>query len=105
METNKELKILGWIVLAFAVAFFLPVTSPVFRTAVDATLDLTKWYAREHVVMCLLPAFFIAGVIMMVGFLLIIYPLVINQLLCYSKRNSTEKIDTSHQTAVSFQNK
>ena len=63
METNKELKILGWIVLAFAVAFFLPVTSPVFRTAVDATLDLTKWYAREHVVMCLLPAFFIAGVI------------------------------------------
>ena len=25
--------------------------------------DLTKWYAREHVVLCLLPAFFIAGVI------------------------------------------
>ena len=32
-------------------------------TAVDATLDLARWYAREHVVLCLLPAFFIAGVI------------------------------------------
>jgi len=25
--------------------------------------DLTKWYAQEHVILCLLPAFFIAGVI------------------------------------------
>ena len=32
-------------------------------TAVSAALDLAKWYAREHVVLCLLPAFFIAGVI------------------------------------------
>ncbi len=28
-----------------------------------AMLDLTRWYAREHVILCLLPAFFIAGVI------------------------------------------
>lgn len=27
------------------------------------TLDLAKWYAQEHVVLCLLPAFLIAGVI------------------------------------------
>ncbi len=32
-------------------------------TALYATLDLAKWYAQEHVVMCLLPAFFIAGII------------------------------------------
>lgn len=32
-------------------------------TAIDATLDLAKWYAQEHVVLCLLPAFLIAGVI------------------------------------------
>ena len=32
-------------------------------TAIDATLDLSKWYAQEHVILCLLPAFFIAGVI------------------------------------------
>ncbi|MCA1745825.1 MAG: permease, partial [Bacteroidales bacterium] len=35
----------------------------VFNTAIDATLDLSKWYAREHVILCLLPAFIIAGVI------------------------------------------
>ncbi|MCK7519999.1 MAG: permease [Ignavibacteriales bacterium] len=34
-----------------------------FNTAIDATFDLVKWYAREHVILCLLPAFFIAGVI------------------------------------------
>lgn len=63
METKKELTILFWIVAFFAMAFFMPVSSEAFRTAVDATLDLTKWYAQEHVVLCLLPAFFIAGVI------------------------------------------
>lgn len=63
MERNKELKILFWILLIFGVAFFLPVESSRFNTAVDATFDLVKWYAREHVILCLLPAFFIAGVI------------------------------------------
>ena len=28
-----------------------------------AMFDLTKWYAQEHVILCLIPAFFIAGVI------------------------------------------
>jgi len=63
MELKKELKILGWIAAVFAVAFFLPVESARFNTAVAATFDLVKWYAREHVILCLLPAFFIAGVI------------------------------------------
>lgn len=63
METRKELKSLFWIVAVFAVMFFLPTDSERFRTAVDASLDLAKWYAREHVVLCLLPAFFIAGAI------------------------------------------
>ena len=30
---------------------------------IDEALALTRWYAREHVVLCLLPAFFIAGAI------------------------------------------
>lgn len=63
METKKELKVLGWIAVIFGAAFFLPVDSLRFSTAIDATFDLVKWYAREHVVLCLLPAFFIAGVI------------------------------------------
>ncbi|WP_240054125.1 permease, partial [Bacteroides cellulosilyticus] len=50
-------------IAVFAAVFFLPLGSERFMTAVDATLDLAKWYAQEHVVLCLLPAFFIAGVI------------------------------------------
>lgn len=63
METKKEFKILLWIIVIFGVAFFLPIESARFNTAIAATLDLVKWYAREHVILCLLPAFFIAGVI------------------------------------------
>jgi len=63
MEVKKEFKILLWIAVIFGVAFFLPIESARFNTAIAATLDLVKWYAREHVILCLLPAFFIAGVI------------------------------------------
>jgi hypothetical protein len=63
MELKKELKILAWITVVFAFAFFLPIESERFNTAIVATLDLVKWYAQEHVILCLLPAFFIAGVI------------------------------------------
>ncbi|MFH0842967.1 MAG: permease [Bacteroidota bacterium] len=63
MELKKELKILFWIIAVFAFAFFLPIDSVRFNTAITATLDLVKWYAQEHVILCLLPAFFIAGVI------------------------------------------
>jgi uncharacterized protein len=63
METKKEFGILLWMAVIFGVAFFLPIESARFNTAIVATFDLVKWYAREHVVLCLLPAFFIAGVI------------------------------------------
>ncbi len=63
MEIKKEFKILFWIVVIFLAAFFLPLESERFNTAIAATFDLVKWYAREHVILCLLPAFFIAGVI------------------------------------------
>ncbi|NLN37497.1 MAG: hypothetical protein GX156_06710 [Bacteroidales bacterium] len=63
MDFKKELKILIWILVVFSAVFFLPLESGRFMTAITATLDLAKWYAREHVVLCLLPAFFIAGVI------------------------------------------
>lgn len=60
---KRELSILFWMIVVFLGVFFLPLGNPVFDTAIDATLDLSKWYAREHVVLCLLPAFLIAGVI------------------------------------------
>lgn len=63
MERKREIKILTWIIVLFVAAFYLPLESLRFREAIMAMLDLTKWYAREHVILCLLPAFFIAGVI------------------------------------------
>ena len=47
----------------FLLAFFLPVGMPRFDNAVLEGLALLNWYAREHVVLCLIPAFFIAGAI------------------------------------------
>ena len=63
MEWKKELKILGWIITVFVFAFFMPIESARFKEAIMAMFDLSKWYAQEHVILCLLPAFFIAGVI------------------------------------------
>jgi uncharacterized protein len=63
MEWKKEIKILVWMTVVFTAAFFLPLESDRFREAIMAMFDLTKWYAQEHVILCLIPAFFIAGVI------------------------------------------
>ncbi len=51
------------IVGAFLVAFYLPMDSKRFTNAVLESLALVKWYAQEHVLLCLVPAFFIAGAI------------------------------------------
>ncbi len=47
----------------FLVAFYLPVGLPRFDNAVLEAFHLMKWYAQEHVLLCLVPAFFIAGAI------------------------------------------
>jgi uncharacterized membrane protein YraQ (UPF0718 family) len=49
--------------VVFLAAFFLPVGQPRFDNALVESFALVKWYAREHVVLCLLPAFLIAGAI------------------------------------------
>ena len=54
-------KPLAWIVGGFLLFFFLPVDSGRFTGAVIESLALAKWYAKEHVLLCLVPAFFIAG--------------------------------------------
>ena len=60
---RHELKIFGLLAVVFTAVYFLPVGQPRFDRAVTEALELTKWYAREHVVLCLLPAFWIAGAI------------------------------------------
>ncbi len=63
MNWKTEWKPLVYIVGAFLVFFYLPVGMPRFDNAVFEALHLTKWYAQEHVLLCLVPAFFIAGAI------------------------------------------
>lgn len=63
MIWKTEWKPLLWIVGIFFVCFYLPVGTPRFDNAVTEAFELVKWYAREHVVLCLIPAFFIAGAI------------------------------------------
>lgn len=60
-EWSKEWEPLAWIGGVFLVFYFLPLGSARFDGAVTEALELTKWYAREHVLLCLVPAFFIAG--------------------------------------------
>ena len=48
-------------VALFLLFYFLPVGRERFDQAVLESLHLARWYAREHVLLCLVPAFFIAG--------------------------------------------
>jgi uncharacterized protein len=60
---SDEYKKLLLIIFLFLTAYFLPINYETFGKAVNSSLELAKWYAQEHVILCLLPAFFIAGVI------------------------------------------
>jgi len=60
---RDEWRPLLWIAAIFLLLYWLPVESPRFDGAVTEALALTRWYAREHVLLCLVPAFYIAGAI------------------------------------------
>ncbi|MBL8734532.1 MAG: permease [Planctomycetes bacterium] len=62
-ENRQEWKRLLLFVAVFAAFYFLPVGNARFDGAVDESLALARDYAREHVVLCLVPAFWIAGAI------------------------------------------
>lgn len=63
MSWKTEWKKLLGIVTVFLILFYLPVGTQRFDTAVLEMLHLAKWYAQEHILLCLVPAFFIAGAI------------------------------------------
>jgi len=60
---KSQWKWLAGLAGAFLVCFWLPAGTARFDNAVIESLELVKWYAREHVLLCLVPAFFIAGAI------------------------------------------
>ncbi|HOX40445.1 MAG TPA: permease [Candidatus Brocadiia bacterium] len=67
MNWKEEWKKLAVIVIAFMACFHLPVEklqeSERVGNALWESLYLVRWYAQEHVLLCLVPAFFIAGAI------------------------------------------
>jgi uncharacterized membrane protein YraQ (UPF0718 family) len=58
---RRELAIFAGFVVIFLGLFYLPVGVPRFDNALKEGLELSKWYAQEHVLLCLVPALFIAG--------------------------------------------
>ncbi len=64
MKRNREYVILAVMIAAFVGTCYLPT---VFEKpgrvggAINESLQLTRWYARQHVLLCLVPAFIIAG--------------------------------------------
>jgi len=56
-------KPLSLIAGVFLIFFWLPIDNSRVTGAVIESLALAKWYAQEHVLLCLVPAFFIAGAI------------------------------------------
>jgi len=59
----KEYQKLILIVAVFLAAYFIPFGNPLVGGAIIEAFHLLQEYAREHVLFCLVPAFFIAGAI------------------------------------------
>lgn len=61
MKWKNEWKNLLLMISVFLLSFFLPVNSARFQNAIMESLYMLKEYAQLHVILCLLPALFIAG--------------------------------------------
>jgi hypothetical protein len=60
---KNDLKIFGWMVGVFLLAYFLPLSNPKVATAIQEAFKLLQWYARNHTLACVVPALFIAGAV------------------------------------------
>lgn len=63
MNTKRELNIFLLLLFLFLLFYFMPMGSGLFTGAILSGFKLLHEYARQHVLTCLLPAFFIAGAI------------------------------------------
>jgi uncharacterized membrane protein YraQ (UPF0718 family) len=63
MKWKDEWKVLLLMIGVFLLSFFLPVSLIRFQNAIMEALHMLKEYAQLHVILCLLPALFIAGAI------------------------------------------
>mgnify|MGYP005847915057 CR=1 FL=1 len=63
MNIKTEWKKLAWMVGLFLLFVWLPVGRKRFINGIIEALLLSRWYAHEHVLLYLIPAFFIVGAI------------------------------------------
>lgn len=64
MKVNwKEIKILGIMLAIFGAAYFIPFESARFQGGVLEAFYMLQDYAHQHVLLCLIPALFIAGAV------------------------------------------
>ena len=62
-DLKREFTKFGFLVAGFLIFYFLPFGSKYVQDAIISGFSLLGSYAREHVLFCLVPAFFIAGTI------------------------------------------
>ena len=60
---KRELRLFAVIAGVFLFAYLVPFSSATVRNAIMEAFSMLQEYAREHVLLCLVPAFFIAGAI------------------------------------------
>ena len=60
---KKDWNFMFWIALIFVIFYFVPQNKEWFINSVTGGVNLLGEYAKEHVLTCLVPAFFIAGAI------------------------------------------
>lgn len=60
MKTAAEWKKLLGLLTGFALCYAPPLEWDRFQTGLAEPLALTRWYAREHVILCLVSAFYLA---------------------------------------------
>jgi uncharacterized membrane protein YraQ (UPF0718 family) len=60
-ENRGQGHLLALVVAVFLLIYFMPAGTARFDNAILEAVRLTHWYAQEHVILCLLPAFVIAG--------------------------------------------
>jgi len=60
-ENRQQGPLIALVLLVFLVVYFMPAGTARFDNAVLEAFALVHWYAQEHVILCLLPAFVIAG--------------------------------------------
>lgn len=61
MVVKGELRLFLWMVGAFLAAYLIPFNRVEVQSALTEAFLMLQYYARQHVLTCLVPAFFIAG--------------------------------------------